>query len=84
MKINNKGAVALLKSQAVLDELEARALRMEEAIPPGNGTFTATGWIGKDRTGGRAMAMVKTMDTEARRAQAVDNVLTRAIDAGRG
>lgn len=82
---NSKGIEALLKSAPVQAELEARALRIADAAnASGDGHFEASSWVGRDRGGGRSMAMVVTKDAAARRSNAEDNVLMRALDAGRG
>lgn len=85
IELNRAGITELLKSDPVQFELATRAGWIQEALPTDDGAeFEASAWVGKDRTGGRAMAMVKTANTEARLAQAKDNVLIRALDAGRG
>lgn len=78
---NSAGIAALLKSAEVQADLEARALRIEDAArAAGDGEFVAQSWIGGDR----AQATVRTADTAARRSNAEQNVLIRSLGAGRG
>lgn len=85
-EINRKGVTDLLKSDSVRADLEARASRIRDAIDTSGGEeFESSSWIGKDRTGGRAMAMVKTANLEARREVGENpSTLLRALDAGSG
>lgn len=85
IKLNRSGIAALLKSAEVEADLSRRAENIRDALPKDDGAeYEATSWTGQDRTGGRAMAMVKTSNYEARRQNAEDNTLIRALDAGRG
>ncbi|SDQ04760.1 hypothetical protein [Leucobacter chromiiresistens] len=76
IKLNKKGIIRLLQSQQVADHLKERGERIADAAGPG---FEATPQLNKDR----AVVFVRAETTEARRAQAADNALQRAIDAGR-
>lgn len=76
IKLNRKGMRSLLRSQAVLGDLERRAAAIAAAAGPGH---VAEGDIGRNR----ARAAVITATVEARVAEAKRRNLTRAIDAGR-
>lgn len=76
IKINRKGVAAILKSDKVRADLERRARAIADRAGPG---MEASSRIGATR----ARASVITATEEARRAEAVDRTLTRAIDAGR-
>lgn len=75
--INKKAVGEILRSPAVLADLEARARRIAAAAGPGHKVDSEVGTK-------RARAAVITETTEARRAEAKARTLTRAIDAGRG
>lgn len=74
--VNHAAVRELLRSPAVLKNLEERARRI--AAQAGEGMEVGT-YIGPNR----ARATVITATVEARLAEARDRALTRAIDAGR-
>lgn len=76
IEMNGKGIRALLQSAGIRADLERRAARIAAAAGEG---FTSNGYTGRNR----ARAGVVTATSAARRAQAEDKALTRAIDAGR-
>lgn len=83
IELNRKGVRALLCSDEVLEDLATRVGKMYEALPKGDGEeWSDSAFVGKDKTGGRAMARLITVNYEARRA-AADGALIRALDAGR-
>lgn len=75
--INSAGIQELLKSSPVQALLIAKAQRIAAAAGPG---MEASSRIGKIR----ARASVITATYQARKAEAVDRALTKALDAGRG
>lgn len=77
VKMNSKGARALLRSHEVQDDLRKRADRI--AARAGAGFEVESG-----RGTNRARAAVITKTARAMRAEAKDKRLTRALDAGRG
>lgn len=83
-EFNNKGIQALLKSAEVQADLTRRAEAIAAAARDGEAEYEVTSYIGPDRTGGRAMAKVRTANFAAMRAESEDRNLTRALDAGRG
>lgn len=76
IKLNHRGVRAMLRSADVQRVVEDRAEKIARAAGPGM-KHEAT--VGRDR----AIAMVWTDTTEARRAEAKHRTLTRAIDAAR-
>jgi len=76
LKLNRSGVVKLLQSQAVLDDLTERGERIAAAAGEGVEVRPA---MNRDRV----VVFVATASYEARRAEADDGALTRAIDAGR-
>lgn len=76
VKLNRKGVRDLLRSPEVRKDLERRARRI--AAVAGDG-MEAESDIGRNR----ARAAVFTASREARRAEASEMALTRALDAGR-
>lgn len=76
IKWKNKGFRQLRKSNEVLEELEKRAERIADAA--GSGVETSP-FMGRNR----ARVSVITVTEEARRANAEQNTLLRAVDAGR-
>lgn len=76
-KLNGKNLRDLLKSEAMQANLKERAHRIAAA---GGEGMEASVRVGRNR----ARASVITATPEARRAEAIDRKLTRAIDAGRG
>lgn len=77
IEINSAGIQALLKSEEVQSLLMAKAQRIAAAAGEG---MEASSMVGKTR----ARASVITATRAARKAEAVDRSLTKAIDAGRG
>lgn len=75
--VNDAGIQALLKSSEVRALLKAKADRIAAAAGAG---MEASSWTGRTR----ARASVITATSGARRAEAKDRALTRALDAGRG
>lgn len=75
--VSEEGIRAVLKSGAVQADLQSRAARIAAAAGPG---MQASSFMGKTR----ARASVITATAKARRAEARDRALTRALDAGRG
>lgn len=76
IKWKNKGFRQLRKSNEVLEELEKRAEKIADRAGPGVETSP---FIGRNR----ARVSVITVTEEARRANAEQNTLLRAVDAGR-
>lgn len=76
LKLNKDGIVALLQSEEVQQDLAARGERI--AATAGEGVEAE---LTKNRD--RAVVFVRTKTNEARKAEAEDRALTRAIDAGR-
>lgn len=76
IELDKAGIGRLLKSDAVRADVQKRAERIATAAGDG---VKATSWVGFDRAHGRAF----TNSAEADRAEAMDRVLTRAIEAGR-
>lgn len=74
--INSKGAQDVLKSAGVAREVRARLERMQAAAGPGHRIRVAVG-----RT--RVRGTITTETRAAKRAEAQNKNLTRAIDAGR-
>lgn len=77
VEINRAGAIALLKSPGVLADLMKRGHRVAAAAGPGHMVTSYTG-----RT--RSRVSIITTNHRARRAEAIDRSLTRALDAARG
>lgn len=78
MEIDDAVARELLKSPEVRADLLRRAHAIEAAA--GNGSYDVT----PSTTPSRARVSVGTADYAARKAEATDRALTRALDAGRG
>lgn len=76
LKINNDGIRELLGSAVVQDDLKARGDRIAAAAGGGHAVTATTN---RDR----AVVFVTTTTHEARKAEAEDRALTRAIDSGR-
>lgn len=76
IKVNSAAVKQLLSSQAVADDLTQRGERMADAA--GEGVEVTT-----TRNRDRAVVFVRTETFEAKKAEAEDGVLRRAIDAGR-
>ena len=74
---NRKAAGEILKSPAVLADVRARADRVAAAAGPG---FEASSMIGRNR----ARASVKADTFSARVRNSRQNILLRALEAGRG
>lgn len=82
VKWNMKAWTALRHAPGVMADLDARASRIAHAAGPG---FTRR--QARKGTAGRrprARASVGTTDYKSRRKQADENVLQRALNAGRG
>lgn len=82
VKWNMKAWTALRNAPGVMADLDARASRIAHAAGPG---FTRR--QARKGTAGRrprARASVGTTDYKSRRKQADENVLQRALNAGRG
>lgn len=77
IELNSAGMAELLRDDGVRQDLERRARRIAAAAGPGMAVQSSRGRR-------RALAMVWTDTPEAKRAEAKDRKLTRAIDAGRG
>lgn len=77
VELNSKQVREALKHPAVQAELMRRAERIAKAAGPG---FKATALRGTNR----ARASVITNTKAARRAEAKNGVLSRALEAGRG
>lgn len=77
VKVNSKGAQALLTSQAVQANLNARAERIRDAAGPG---FKVRE---RPQRVKRYGVQVRTDSDTGRKAQADTNALLRALDAGR-
>ncbi len=77
VKINPRGARALLTSDAVAAHLDARAERIAAAAGEG---FAVRQRPDRVR---RYAVQVRTSDEEGRTRQAESNILTTALDAGR-
>lgn len=78
IKMNSKGAREILKSPAVAADLLRRGYLTQRAAGPGS--WLVSLHYGKNR----ARVSVITADNDARRAEAEDRALTRALDAARG
>ena len=84
IRINSAGVKQLLQSQEVQADLQRRANAIAGAAGGEPGDFRAeVEVLGGSSKLGRAMGYVVTATTEARRAEAEDRALTRALDAGR-
>ena len=81
VKLNYKGFVALRNSPEVVSDLTSRAQRIAQTAGDG---FVVTEPRYNHSISGRASVRVVTGDAEAMVAQTRDNVLDRAMDAGRG
>lgn len=75
--VNSKQVRAVLRSREVELNLLARAQRVAAAAGPG---FKAESSVGKNR----ARASVFPTTSAAKRAEAKDGALSKALDAGRG
>lgn len=75
--LNGAGFVALLQSPEIQGDLKRRADAIAAAAGPGMVASAV------QVTGKRSRVSVHTDTFEARKAEAVDRALTRAIDAGR-
>lgn len=77
--INDSNAQQILKSGEVRADLLARAQAIAAAAAGNGGQYRVDPMLWKSRNA----VHVTTADTEARRAEATDRALTRALDAGR-
>ncbi len=83
IKLNSDGIRALLSSEPVQADLRKRVDAIQAAAG-GEPDFDATvEVVGGSTKLGRAMGYVTTVTNEARRAEAEDGALMRALDAGR-
>lgn len=82
IEINDSNAQQILKSGEVQGELLARAQRIA-ATAASNAGSGASFTVDPRLWGARAAVFVTTGNDEARRAEATDRALTRALDAGR-
>jgi hypothetical protein len=78
IELNTAGVRALLRSDAILQDLVRRGEAIANAAG-GSPDFTVNASFGKNR----ARVHVVTETPRGRRLEARDRVLTRAIDAGR-
>lgn len=78
IEINDAAAEALLKSPEVQADLRRRGQRIAAAA--GSGSYDVT----SSMTPSRARVSVGTADDKARKAEATQRSLTKALDAGRG
>lgn len=76
VELNSKGVQQLLKSREMQALVNARAKRIAAAAGPGHA-------VEPDNSGDRARASVVTRSYAAKKAEAKDRTLTRAIQAGR-
>jgi len=74
--VHRKAVVELLTEPGVRDDLARRAGRIADAAGAGHRVETGTGPV-------RARAAVITDTVDARRREATERSLTRAVDAGR-
>lgn len=80
IKMNSKGIVELLKSPEVKADLRKRGTAIQVALPTDKGEeWGLSEFDGYDR----AQVVVRTGNQAARRRQAEDNELIRALDRGR-
>ena len=78
VEMNSRGAVAIMKSPAVMADLLRRGNAIRNAA--GGQGFMVTSRVGSTR----ARVSVITSTDRGRRAEAQDRTLTRALDAARG
>lgn len=76
LELNRAGVRQLLRSPEVLADLEARAHRIADAAGAG---MEVEATVGPNRV----RVSVRAATFEARKAEATEGALTRAIDAGR-
>lgn len=76
VEINRAGVAGLLRDKGVADDLAARGRRI--ATRAGDG-FESSVWQGRDRV----RATIRTATPAARRAEAENRALSRALAAGR-
>lgn len=77
LEMNIPAMIKIMQSPAVMNELTRRANQVQAAAGPGH---MVTSRIGRTR----ARVSVITATDRARRAEAQDRALTRALDAARG
>lgn len=83
LKLNQKGIRELLQSDEVQADLQRRVDRIAAATGAPDDYDARVDVIGGTSKLGRAMGRVVTATFEARKAEAQDRTLTRALDAGR-
>lgn len=81
LKIRNKGFAELRNSAGVLGDLNRRARRVRESA--GEGFEVRPARPGTEGKRPRGRASVGTTNFKSRRAQSKDNILQRALNAGR-
>lgn len=81
IKLNPAGIRAFLQSDEVQKDLQRRVDKIAEAA--GDGFEGSVEVVGGSSKLGRAMGYVTAKTPKARKAQAEDPVLQRALDAGR-
>lgn len=82
VEMNTAGAIAILKSDGVVADLERRAAATQSAAQSANpdGEYSVESWTGKTR----ARVTILTANYSARKSESIDRTLTRALDAARG
>lgn len=78
IELNSDGIKALMQSEPVRADMERRANAVADAAG-GAPDYKADAWVGKDR----ARGTVRTATYKARKDEAENRTLTRAIDAAR-
>lgn len=81
LKMSNKGFAELRNSMGVLGDLNRRARRIRDAA--GEGFEARPARAGTEGKNPRGRASVGTTDIASRRAQSKNNILQRAMNAGR-
>lgn len=82
IQYNRAALESILKSPGVLADVRSRAERVRDAAGPG---FEISSMIGAGRSAaGRARASVRAESFSARVRNSRENILLRALEAGRG
>lgn len=79
IEINDSNAQAILKSADVAADLQRRGQAIAATAAGSGGKY----YVDAVLWGARRAVFITTGDMEARRAEATDRALTRALDAGR-
>lgn len=80
VELNKPAVIALLKSEAVAQDLRRRAEAVKDNLPTDNGEeWAVSSFLGYDR----AQATVRTANFAARKTAAEEPVMIRALDHGR-